>query len=290
MIMDNISISVIGAGKLGSTLALALAGRGYIINGLCDEDPESLKETAGKLNSVRSGTDPIESAKGSDIVILAVPDDGIRPLSDRLASAKALSKGQILCHCSGFLPSSVLVANKMLGASVASMHPLASFSEKHADWQRYAGIFFGIEGDAAAMGRVRQMVEILGCHPVDILPEKKALYHLSGVMASNYLLVLLHATRELMGPALSNPTDIDAMLTSLAGTVLDNASRHGLDASFSGPIERGDVKTVAGHLEALKKNFPQSEEPYKMLGRMMLEIVRQRHPGMKELEVLAGML
>lgn len=310
--MDKPNIAIIGTGKLGSTLALALAQKGYRINGLSDNDPARLAEAAQAVKPAASDSDPSAAVKGAEIVILSVPDDSIKAVSDQLASRQALAKGQILCHCSGFLPSSALVANKMLGASIASMHPLASFSRCLSPWERFKGIYFGIEGDVMALNRIKPLIESLECFPVDIQPSRKNLYHLSSVMASNYLAALLYAAGQMMGtavlarhsalpPALTlrrtgqhagvaEKEKTEAMLQALARTVLDNLNEKGLENSLSGPIERGDIQTVSGHLEALKKDFPQGTELYKVLGKLILRISKQRNPERREWDDLTKLL
>lgn len=288
--MDKPTISIIGTGKLGSTLALSLAQRGYCIIGLSDSDPTRLEGAVKAVKPAISDIDPSVAAKGAEIVILTVPDDSIKSVSGQLASRQALAKGQILCHCSGFLPSAVLVANKMLGASIASMHPLASFSQPLSPWDRFQGIYFGIEGDAAALKGIKPLIESLECFWVNIQPAYKSLYHLSGVMASNYLTALLYVAGQAMEMTVSEKGKAEAMLQALARTVFDNISENGLENSLSGPIERGDVQTVSGHLEALKNDFPQEMELYKVLGKSMLRVSQRQHPERRELDAIKGLL
>ncbi len=288
--MEKPAVSLIGTGKLGSTLALALAESGYRIIGLSDNDPARLKEAVQAVRPAVWGSDPVAVTKGVELVLLAVPDDSIKAVSDQLASRQAISKGQIICHCSGFLPASILVANKMLGASMASMHPLASFSRPLSPWIRYKGIYFGIEGDAVALARIGPLIESLDCFPVEIKTSRKNLYHLSSVVASNYLTALLYSARQMMQSAVSEPGKAEAMLKALAGTVLENLGEAGLENSLSGPIERADFQTVSGHLEALNKDFPQGTELYKVLGRLVLRLAQQRQPGRDQWNDLAKLL
>lgn len=288
--MDKPIISIIGTGKLGSTLALALVQRGYRINGLSDSDPARLEEAAKAVKPALSDIDSSIAAKGAEIVILTVPDDCIRTVSDQLASRQVLAKGQVICHCSGFLPSSVLAANKMLGASIASMHPLASFSRCLSPWDRFKGIYFGIEGDASALVKVKPLIELLECFSVDIQPSCKNLYHLSSVMASNYLMALLYVAGQMMETTVAEKEKTEAMIHALAKTVIDNLDENRFEDSLSGPIERGDVQTVSGHLEALEKDFPQGTELYKTLGKLILQISQQHHPERGELDALTRLL
>lgn len=276
--MNKPAVSVIGTGKLGSTIALAMANQGYPIKGISDTDRIGLEETARAVNPGVASQDPSEAAQGAQLVILAVPDDSIKIVSDRLATGQKLVKGQIVCHCSGFLPSSVLVANKMLGVSIASMHPMASFPGRLTPWENFRGCYFGLEGDAAATKTLSRLVESLECHPVEIPPSRKAIYHLSGVMATNYVAALLCTAARMMETVVSDREKSDAMMASLAGTVLQNIARNGPEGSLSGPIERRDLHTIEGHIEALKRDFPQGLQLYKDLGKVLLDISRKRRP------------
>lgn len=272
--MDRPTIAIIGAGRLGSTLALALAQRGFAIN-LCDSDPSALASAADRVGASLASADPIQAARGSEIVMLTLPDDGIKPAAERLAGGQALAKGRVLCHCSGFLSSEVLMANKMLGVAIASFHPLASFPDRLSAWGDYRGKWFGIEGDAPALVRVRELASALECRTAEIKPGQKPLYHAAGVLASNYLVALLGEARALMEESGAGEQSQELVL-SLAGSVINNLGSRGIEGSMSGPIVRGDVQTVAGHLEAIRTKHPQSGAVYRALGLILAEMVERR--------------
>ena len=57
---------------------------------------------------------------------------------------------------------------------------------------------------------------------------------------------------------------------------LENALRVGPEAALTGPVARGDVATVAAHLEALEGAPPAVEALYRAAGRCLLDLARQR--------------
>jgi predicted short-subunit dehydrogenase-like oxidoreductase (DUF2520 family) len=57
------------------------------------------------------------------------------------------------------------------------------------------------------------------------------------------------------------------MLAPLLSAALDNALRLG-DAALTGPVARGDVETVAGHLDALRATAPEALPAYLALARL----------------------
>jgi predicted short-subunit dehydrogenase-like oxidoreductase (DUF2520 family) len=57
------------------------------------------------------------------------------------------------------------------------------------------------------------------------------------------------------------------MLAPLLSAALDNALRLG-DAGLTGPVARGDVDTVAGHIAALRDTSPEALQAYLALARL----------------------
>jgi len=65
------------------------------------------------------------------------------------------------------------------------------------------------------------------------------------------------------------------MLAPLARTVLDNIMEQGVESSLTGPVERGDVLTVAAHLRALEKRVPTLAPMYRVMSGRLVEMARR---------------
>ena len=80
----------------------------------------------------------------------------------------------------------------------------------------------------------------------------------------------------LMGAAgIEEDTALKA-LAPLARASMANALRLGPSKALTGPIERGDASTVAGHLRAMQSVPGQLRELYRAAGLQALEVARKR--------------
>jgi predicted short-subunit dehydrogenase-like oxidoreductase (DUF2520 family) len=271
-------LSLIGAGRLGSSLTAALAGKGYQVYGVCDRDLKTAQETAKALSAPVALDDPSAVCPGADVIILSVPDAQIKPVSEQLAAKGTLKKGQIICHTSGFLPSSVLVAVKFSGVYAVSMHPMMSFTRRLSDAGVFRGVTFALEGDAIALETARELATALDAFVVVIKPQDKPLYHAAAVMSSNYLITLLAQSVALLHKAGIGPAEARQMLLPMATSIIEGLKNEELAEALTGPIERGDAITVEGHIRALKNAQTSQLEVYKALGRATLEMVRGKLP------------
>jgi predicted short-subunit dehydrogenase-like oxidoreductase (DUF2520 family) len=181
--MAKPTLALIGAGKLGTSLALALHQKGYKIIAVADVNEEAARVAAPALGAPLASADPAAAAREADLVILAVPDSAVKLVAENLAAKQAFKKGQIVCHTSGFLPAGVLVSLKLFGVYTLSLHPFVSIAQKFQAG-RLAGAYFALEGDAVAVEQAREMVAALDGFSIAVKPQDKPLYHAAGAMAS----------------------------------------------------------------------------------------------------------
>ena len=274
--MNKPVIALIGAGRLGSSLACALFEKGYPVHGVADSDIALAQETGRALRAKVAHSDPAMVCPGAEFIIIAVPDAQVRPVAEALAARQAVKKGQIVCHTSGYLGSSVLMSVKFLGAYTISMHPLMSFSGRMMPAAGFRGVYFGLEGDAVGLEPAREMASVLDAFSVVLRSEDKPLYHAASVMASNYVVALLGTAVALLRQNGVEPGPAQEMLLPLVRNTLDNLEKEGLPNALTGPLERGDCDTVAGHLEALRNTDPLAWRIYQTLGLAALGMAEQK--------------
>src|SRR5687768_3859711 len=102
------SVSIIGSGRLGTALALALSSSGYPIQAVVARSPTSARKAARLLGrpTVALRASELTLLPASTIVLLATPDDEIAHVAQRLAgSQRNLLKGSTVLHTSGALSS-----------------------------------------------------------------------------------------------------------------------------------------------------------------------------------------
>lgn len=168
-----------------------------------------------------------------------------------------------------------------------SMHPIQTIADRRSGAARLEGAYWGLEGDPRALDVGERLVAAMGGHPLRIRAGGKSLYHAAACVSSNYLAVLLDMALRLMAEAGVEKKDALPALTELMRGSVENARAMGLPDALTGPIERGDVETIVGHLSAIKgvargadaekDLWAEIETLYRRLGRYAVRIALEKH-------------
>jgi predicted short-subunit dehydrogenase-like oxidoreductase (DUF2520 family) len=243
------TITIVGAGKLAWSITPALIESGYIISCVISRRYTSALDLVTRYK-IRSISDNLNDAVYSDIIFLCIPDDQLIK-ADAILSGPTI-KNKIIVHFSGVLSSSVLSKTSREGACTASFHIMQTFpSRKRVNLK---GSYTAIESDHQnASAFLFKLASNLGLIAFEIDPDKKTEYHLSGVYASNFLVSNLYAAEKLFSSSGSN-IDFNSFIKPILNHTLANIKKDGAANSLSGPVERGDLKSVKMHLKTLRKN------------------------------------
>jgi predicted short-subunit dehydrogenase-like oxidoreductase (DUF2520 family) len=263
-------IAIVGAGNLGMTLARALRGCGYPIDIVISRpNAASIRKAVRFAKQINCEAVSVLKAEIiAQVVWFCVPDREIARAAHLLAGKRSW-KGKVALHSSGALTSDELDALRRLGASVASAHPLMTFVRDSNP--SVAGVPFVIEGDASAVKRAREIVKDLGARPYPIRKADKSAYHAWGTFASPLLTVLLAVTEQVGAAAGVKGKAAKQRILPILKQTLANYEALGPDASFSGPLIRGDTETVSRHLRALRRT--PAHEVYVALARASLSLL-----------------
>jgi len=248
-------ISFYGAGALASGLAKSLAAAGYRIDEIIARDQAtSLRKARTLARAVGARAATLDAAElECDALWLAVPDAAIeqssRELARRLAVGRTAIRPRVVLHASGALSSTVLAALAECGLHTGSAHPMMTFVAGKPPSLR--GVWFAVEGAPAAVRAARAMARGVGARSFPILPESKAVYHLFGAMLSPMLASELEAAERTGMRAGIDPRQVRKIMEPIVLRTVGNVLRQGAGKSFSGPLARGDVSTIASHLRAL---------------------------------------
>ena len=172
------------------------------------------------------------------------------------------------------------------------MHPLQTFASSKFNANPFQGITVSIEGESDAVNMAKQITVDLGGSSVTILTEAKTLYHASAVVASNFLVTLLDLAIRLIGEAGVDRQDAFNLLKPLIEGTLSNIEKVGARDALTGPIVRGDVKTVEKHIEEIGLKRPELLMLYKTLAFYTIDIAVARgaisESSVQELKRIAG--
>jgi predicted short-subunit dehydrogenase-like oxidoreductase (DUF2520 family) len=245
-------IGVVGAGRVGAVLAAALRSAGHEIVAAAGESSASRERIEALLPGVRRAK-PTEVARSCDLLLLTVPDDMLENVVTTMVGAGAIRPGQVVCHTSGRHGLAVLRAATDIGARPLAMHPAMTFTGTAVDLDRLSGCVFGVTAGDADRALVEGLVADIGGVAMWVPEDKRTLYHAGLAHGANHLVTLVTQAMELL--AASGADDPAATLRPLLSAALDNALVSG-DAALTGPIVRGDVNTVAGHLAEIAETAP----------------------------------
>jgi predicted short-subunit dehydrogenase-like oxidoreductase (DUF2520 family) len=266
-------IAIVGAGVVGTALASLLNEKGYQVVGMAGRKEESLKKAIALVGGeVRFTTAPEEITPLADLVFITTSDSAIQEVCDRIAGKGGFRPGQIVVHTSGSLPSTILQSARDSGALIAACHPLQSFADATSAIKLIPSSIFNLEGDQAAMPILTELVQALGGKPLAINTEEKPIYHAAAVVACNFLVTLVYLSYQLFEViGISQGDAAQALLPLIKGTV-NNIENLGPVKALTGPIARGDVGVIKGHLEAMKSLDPRFIDIYRTISRLTVEI------------------
>jgi predicted short-subunit dehydrogenase-like oxidoreductase (DUF2520 family) len=265
------TLNIIGAGRCGKTLAYLLHHANLVnVQGVCNSTLESASEAILFIGAGH-GYQQVKDMPPADITLITCPDDQIESLSHELSQSTHLKEKSIIFHCSGALSSAVLHHLTEKKCFVGSAHPMMSFANSAQSIANFAGTYCGLEGDPEAKSVIGHLFIELGAHTFPIQRDKKTLYHVAGVLSSNYLVSLAHLAQEcLIDSGIDKNTSRNIVL-SLMGSSLTNLNKHQeFENALTGPIQRGDIQTIESHLAAIPWTY--LKEIYAKLGLQALKI------------------
>ena len=213
----------------------------------------------GVVGAGRVGAVLAAALRAADLLLLTVPDDMLPNVVRVLADSGALREGQVVAHTSGRHGLAVLAPAAAVGARVIALHPAMTFTGTPVDLERLHGCVFGLTAGPAEHDLAEQLVADLGGRANWVPEEMRTLYHAGLAHGANHLVTLVSEAMGLLAAA--GVDDPAGTLRPLLDAALDNALAHG-DAALTGPIVRGDVQTVAAHLQDVSANAPDTVPSY----------------------------
>lgn len=262
------TIAIVGAGNLGSALAISLRAAGSTIDKIVARAGKS-SQRRGQALARKVGAHAAVAGKSQlsgNVVWLCVPDREIGRCARDLAHC-ASWQGKVVLHSSGALSSDELDTLRKRGAKVASAHPLMTFVAGVTP--PLAGVGFAVEGDRLAVRVVRRLITAMGGRVFPIRKRDKALYHAWGTFVSPLLTALLAMSERVAEAARVKRAQARTRALPIVRQTVENYASQGAARGFSGPIVRGDAATVKRHMQVLK-GIPGAEEVYRALAHAAL--------------------
>jgi predicted short-subunit dehydrogenase-like oxidoreductase (DUF2520 family) len=93
--------------------------------------------------------------------------------------------------------------------------------------------------------------------PLEIRDEQRPAYHAAASIASNFLLTLEAAAEAVAAGAGIGADEARRLLGPLVRTTVENWLARGPEAALTGPVARGDQRTVEAQREAVRRAVPE---------------------------------
>jgi predicted short-subunit dehydrogenase-like oxidoreductase (DUF2520 family) len=225
-------VAIVGPGRLGSAIANALTQAGVTVDGPYGRrDP-----VAEQLCADARGRTAL------DAVLLCVPDGEIPTV------ASVIPGGAPVGHCSGATTLDVLAPHERF-----SLHPLMTVP---ADAP--AHVLAGAGAAVAAstprtLALAVALAQLLAMRPIEIAETDRAAYHAAACIASNFL-VTLEAAAERVAATAGLSAEL---LVPLVRATVENWAALGPEAALTGPVARGDERTIERQRAALAERAPE---------------------------------
>ena len=190
------------------------------------------------------------------LVVLCVPDRAIAE------AAAEVPTGSWVAHVSGATRLDALDPHERR----LSLHPLQTFTHRRGP-EQLDGAWAALTAEtdeARAIGF--ELGALLGLETFELADGDRALYHAGAAIAANFLVTLQRVAATLFESASAPPE----ALVPLMRRVIEN------DFELTGPIERGDIETLARHREAIRASHPELEPLYNILAAATAQTATER--------------
>jgi predicted short-subunit dehydrogenase-like oxidoreductase (DUF2520 family) len=288
------SLNIIGTGRLGTALGIALSKKGYDVIACVSRERKKAEQAARLIgkNVVPFSSKQLSQIPNSDLIFITTPDDVIEEVAEQLSEIYTTSnKPNFAFHTSGALSSKELQALKKQKISMGSLHPLISISDSVNGSELLCKAFYCIEGDKKAVVFADKIVSDLGGRSFSIKTKDKVLYHASAVMACGHLIALFDLSVEMLTNCGLNSLQARQSLLPLVQSTVDNLLISEPSKALTGTFARADLTTVEKHLTALRNSkLDEAMKAYILLGLRSLELARQNGKDEKTINQIKQML
>jgi len=256
-------VGIVGTGRMAKALGALMARRGAGVSAVAGRCVQSAEE-AGRFMGVERAVPVRELPRYARRIVIAVTDGAIPEVARELAEG-GLREGIVL-HTSGAAGPHALEILREAGNSVGVLHPLQTVPSAEQGVEALPGAAFAFAGDGDATAWAASLVVRLGGRALRVDAGFWQHYHAGAVMACNYQMTLVDAALELMATAgIGRGEALDALGPILRATT-ENVLRYGPEQALTGPIRRGDLGTIRGHLAALEHASPETRRLYVAAG------------------------
>ncbi|WP_294179853.1 Rossmann-like and DUF2520 domain-containing protein [uncultured Schumannella sp.] len=216
----RLGVGIVGAGRVGPVLGVALGGAGHALVGVSAVSDASRDRAEAMLPGVPVLTVP-EIVERSELVLLAVPESELAELVSGLAAVGAWQPGQLVVHTAPGLGIGVLAPALQAGAIPLAIHPAMAFTGTSLDLIRLRESWCAVTAPAPVLPIAQALVVEMGAEPVVVAEKDRPAYAEAIATATEFSTAIVgQATGILRDIGIDNPGRV---LGSVVRSSVENA-------------------------------------------------------------------
>ena len=252
-------IAIIGTGNVAWHLAPALEEAGHVITEVFGRDIKKAEKITEKVYVADTKDDLDFSESKAEIFIMAVSDNAISEIADRII----LPEQSLLVHTSGSVSLDIL---RYSSASYTGIfYPLQTFSKTHKIEFNEVPILLEAD-DPHALQMLKKLSKSLSPLQYIVKSKDRLTLHVAAVFAGNFTNHMIRLAEEIM-----NRQGLDfEMLKPLIIESISKSLEIGAESAQTGPAIRRDMDTLELHYEFLNFN-EQTAEIYRLISQHIMD-------------------
>ncbi len=270
--LDGLRFSLIGAGRVGASIAHWARSRGASLERVASRSPGRAVELVAALGG--TAVEPAALSTGDDdLLLLAVADPALVEVAAALARRP---QAAVVLHTSGLFGEEVLSPLAAGGSEVGAWHPLLAFPAVAPDPATAAGATFAVTGTPVAQRLARRLTDALGGVSIEVPAAHRPAYHAAAALAAGGLVTVLATAAEIAARSGLGEAVVDGYFQLAKGALERAAQTRPVIAAATGPAARGDQDGLARQLEGLAAVAPEAAALVLELARATLRLAAAR--------------
>ena len=273
---DAPALNIVGCGQAaGSLVRLWLQVGAVRVGAVLNR---SLQSSERAVQEIGAGT-PVADLSGmgpADVWLVGTGDDQIAAVAAALAGSGIALNDSLVFHLAGRFGLEVLGSLAGQGALCAALHPVRSLTRAPLSIAEFSGTACVAEGSPDALERLEPLVTAIGGTWLPVRAIDRGLYHAAVSIVSNVTKGVAWKAQTWLQHAGLPATTASSVTHQLLATTMEDLFRSGARQSITGPVVRGDTRTIEAHLAALRASYPADVDVYRVLARTVLELAQER--------------
>lgn len=270
------TLNVIGCGRAGGSLVRLWLEAGAVRVGAVLNRSRASSDRAVADMGDGCAADALAAMPPAEFWLIGTGDDQIASVARELADSGKAFHGALVFHLAGRFGLEALAPLQGTDALLAALHPVRSLTHARLTIAEFEGTACVAEGRDEALVRLEPLVTSIAGSWLPVSDVDRGLYHAAVSIISNVTKAVSWKAQNWLTHAGLPDTTAAAVTHKLLASTVEDLFRSGARQSITGPVVRGDTRTIEAHLDALRRSYPADIDVYRVLARTVLELAQER--------------